>query len=300
MTGEPCEIGVLFADITASTRLYEEHGDEASLAAINACFRVLGHAVAENSGVVVRTLGDEVMATFASPADMVSAATAMQLSICALDPVCSEGGSSTKLAVRVGFHFGSAIEDHADFYGDTVNVAARMSSLARAGQIITTTQVRDLLPPGQRTNLRDLGPVRVKGKALPVDAVEVLWHDLRDVTVLDARPVATAAAHRGIKLWNAERAWIFDGERPAITLGREVSSDVVIDDLRASRNHATIERRHDRWILTDHSTNGTFVTFQDEGEIRLAREEMILYRPGIVSFGQPAGISGPALRFTFL
>jgi len=118
--------------------------------------------------------------------------------------------------------------------------------------------------------------------------------------VLDARPVVKAASHRRLKLWNDERSWVFDGERPTIALGREVASDVVLADLRASRHHATIERRQDKWILTDHSTNGTFVTFQDEREIRLTREEMILYRPGIVSFGQPAGISGPALHFTFV
>lgn len=72
----------------------------------------------------------------------------------------------------------------------------------------------------------------------------------------------------------------------------------MINHSGASRIHATIERRRDKWVLIDHSTNGTFVTFAGERELRLHREELILRGDGIISFGQSAGHGGAeSLRF---
>ena len=298
MTGPPCEIGVLFADVSGSTRLYETHGDETSLAAISSCFRLMTEAVVENGGSVVRTKGDEVMATFSDPAAMVTAAIEMQTRISSLAPIESPAGT-TKLAIRVGLHFGSAIENDHDYYGDSVNVAARMGTLARAGQIITTDHVKERLAEIGRHGMRDLGAIPVKGKAKPICAVEILWQDTTDVTIFNLRPAAVEVPRIGLKLRHDRQAWIFDAECTTIALGREATNDVVLGDQQASRRHATIERRHDKWILIDHSTNGTFVTFVGEREIPLNREEVILHRPGILSFGQRAGPSNRGIRFSF-
>jgi class 3 adenylate cyclase len=300
MTGAPCEIGVLFADVSGSVRLYETHGDEISLAAVNTCFRIMTEAVAENGGSVVRTKGDEVMATFENPAAMVAAAIAMQTRIDAMGPVESAAGA-TKLAIRCGLHLGSAIENDRDYYGDSVNVAARMVALARAGQIITTDTVKDHLPEDLgRNGMRDLGPISVKGRTQPVCAVEILWQGTTDVTVFNLRPPAPPAPRVGLKLRYEQQAWIFDADCTSIALGRGAMNDVVLCDQQASRRHATIERRLDKWILIDHSTNGTFVTFVGEREIPLNREEVILHRPGTLCFGQRAGPANPGIRFSFL
>jgi class 3 adenylate cyclase len=299
MTGPPCEIGVLFADVTGSVRLYETHGDETSLAAINTCFRLMTDAVNENGGSVVRTKGDEVMATFPSPDGMVAAAIAMQTGIDGLKPVESPGGT-TKLTIRVGLHFGAAIESDGDYYGDSVNVAARMETLARGGQIITTDTVRERLPEMERHGMRDLGAIPVKGRTQPVRAVEILWQDTTDVTVFNLRPPTPAVRRVGLKLRHERQAWIFDADCTSIALGREATNDIVLEDQQASRRHATIERRQDKWILIDHSTNGTFVTFVGEREMPLNREEIILHRPGVLCFGQRSGPANPGIRFSFL
>lgn len=299
MTGPPCEIGVLFADVTGSVRLYETHGDEASLAAISTCFRLMTDAVTENGGSVVRTKGDEVMATFPEPDGMIAAAIAMQTSIDALKPIESPGGT-TKLTIRVGMQFGSAIESDRDYYGNSVNVAARMGTLARAGQIITTDYVRDRLPDAQRRGMRDLGAIPVKGRTQPVCAVEILWQGTTDVTVFNLRPPAPPVPRVGLKLRHERQAWIFDADCTSIALGREATNDIVLEDQQASRRHATIERRQEKWILIDHSTNGTFVTFVGEREMPLNREEVILHRPGTLCFGQRSGPANPGIRFSFL
>jgi predicted component of type VI protein secretion system len=74
--------------------------------------------------------------------------------------------------------------------------------------------------------------------------------------------------------------------------------DVVISDPRASRTHAKIERRRDRFVLVDMSSNGTFVTFQGEAEFVLKREEVILRGSGQVAFGHAADAATELLRFS--
>jgi adenylate cyclase len=54
----------------------------------------------------------------------------------------------------------------------------------------------------------------------------------------------------------------------------------------ASRRHCTIERRKDKWVLKDHSTNGTFVTLEGDSELTLRREELVLRKHGWIAFGQ--------------
>src|SRR5258706_11404488 len=75
--------------------------------------------------------------------------------------------------------------------------------------------------------------------------------------------------------------------REPITLGRESSSDVVIADRKASREHARIELRRDKFVLVDVSSNGTFVTFHGESEMAVKREEVLLRGRGSISFGHP-------------
>ena len=69
------------------------------------------------------------------------------------------------------------------------------------------------------------------------------------------------------------------------------SVDLVIADPKASRNHARIEKRRDKFFLADQSTNGTFVTFTGEAELSLRREETMLRGTGRITFGHSAGES---------
>ena len=72
-----------------------------------------------------------------------------------------------------------------------------------------------------------------------------------------------------------------------MTFGRDLGNDVVVSNHRASRVHAIIEWRRDKFILADQSTNGTFVATEGAGETVLRREEMTLLGRGLVSFGGP-------------
>ena len=90
-----------------------------------------------------------------------------------------------------------------------------------------------------------------------------------------------------LKLRHGNKEITLDAAHPAATLGRDLGSEIVIGDPRASRSHGRIELRRDKFMLVDQSTNGTYVTFQGEGEFALKREETFLRNRGRISFGHP-------------
>jgi adenylate cyclase len=90
---------------------------------------------------------------------------------------------------------------------------------------------------------------------------------------------------------------VLDAERQAVALGRDATADVVIKERMASRAHGKIERRLDKFVLTDHSANGTYVTVEGDREIILRREEFTLRGHGWIAFGQPRASATDVLEF---
>jgi len=279
MKADPRNLCVLFADVAGSTRLYERLGDAEALHAVERCLNRVERVITVYEGRVVKTIGDEIMAVFDSAEAGMQAACDMQQRVEDLPPI-----SGVKLSIRVGFHFGPAIEDKKDVFGDTVNVAARMTALAKGGQIITTGEAIAELPPLLRQSSREIDAIAVKGKSGVVRVCEVLWQEGEDLTMKSAS-LAPAPPPLRLKLRHDNKVITLDTEHPAVTLGRDLSCDVVIRDPRSSRTHARVELRRDKFILTDQSTNGTFVTFQGEAEFVLKREETILRNRGRIVFG---------------
>jgi adenylate cyclase len=219
----------------------------------------------------------------------------MQHRITDLPPV-----SGVKLAIRVGFHFGPAIEENDDVFGDTVNTAARMVGLAQAGQIITTVETLSSLTLSVAPAVREIDALTVKGKAEDVRVCEVLWQDGADLTM---KAVSTAPQFVLARLFISYRdvEVTLDSMRGPLTLGRDIGNEVVIKDQRASRNHARIERRRDRFVLVDQSTNGTFLRIEGESEVILKREEITLRGNGTIGFGHSALEQGiDLMRFEVL
>ena len=273
------DLTVLFADVCGSTRLYEALGDAEALVTIGRCVSVISDACAGHGGRVVKTIGDEAMAVFASADKAAQAAAEMQAKIAEQPPV---GG--TRLAIRVGFHLGPAIEAaDGDVFGDSVNVAARMVGLAKREQIITSSQTALALAPWLRTRMRELDTLTVKGKTKDIGIFELMWQEGdEDQTAMASRWTPLPAR---IVLRHGTKELVLDDNATAITLGRDAGSDIVIDDKKASRLHARVERRRDKFIIIDQSSNGTFVTVDGEPEIMLRREELTLRGRGRVSFG---------------
>jgi adenylate cyclase len=281
---------VLFADVSGSTQLYEAAGDAAAAQAIALCIRAFSDATRLAGGQVVKEIGDEVMAIFPSPDAAAIAATRMHLAVEALAPV-----QGMRLGARIGFHTGPVVRRDNDLFGDTVGLAEGLAGQAAKGQVLTSEQTAALLSPVLKSCTRMLYSVELKGKAESVSLCELVWRQGPDITVTDevaSTILASVAGRLTLKLGGTEIL-----ADPPLGIGRDKDCEVVISGENASRQHCTIERRRDKFVLRDHSTNGTFVTVEGEAEFMLHREEYILRGHGWLSFGETRAPGAESLEY---
>jgi adenylate cyclase len=294
-TGEetllPSSYAVLFADVAGSTRLYDTVGDTAAMTAIGTCLEIFRDRTEATGGRVIKTIGDEVMSAFASADAAARTALQIQLRVDALEPV-----SGNKLGVRIGFHYGPAVQRGDDLFGDTVNLASRLADVASRGQIILSQDTTQRLAKGLRAACRPLYAIPVKGKTDDIAICELTWKASADATaMMPALGPSTGRARLSLHYRNREI--VLDDTRGTITIGRDQSSDVVVPERMASREHGRIEHRAGKFVLVDHSANGTYVTLQGDRELVLRREECVLHGRGVIALGQPRETASELLEF---
>ena len=287
MTTATKQFAILFADVSGSTRLYEKLGDQRALAAIESVLSELRKSIAFQRGRVVKTIGDEVMAAFETADVAMQAASDMQNRVAAIGPI-----DNVRLAIRVGFHFGPAIEEAGDFFGDAVNTAARMAGLAKGGQVITSGATVDALSPLLKASTREIDSTLVKGKQDEIRIFEVIWQDSDDLTALAARTSPASTHEPTLTLIYGEQVLKLGAARPSASLGREATNDLAVKDNMASRVHCKIEYRRREFFLVDQSTNGTYVKLGGDGEILLKREQLLLRGSGVISLGASSAAAG--------
>jgi len=289
---ETAERAILFADVTDSTRIYESLGDTKALAVIDRLLQRLAEDVARGAGSVVKNLGDGIVCVFAEADSAARVACDMQEAVAGHDPA-----ASGRLTIKAAFTYGPVVLSAGDVFGDTVNVCARLTSLANAEQILTNEQTLEALAPELRARCRKLFPIRVKGRFEEVTAYEVLWRADPDLT--EANIVRPRQAEMVLKLSYMGEAISVRRDAAAIRLGRDNANDMSVTSNYASRFHARIVPRGGHFMLADQSSNGTFV-LPDGGatEIVLRREEAILGERGWIGLGHTATRHGDhALRF---
>jgi class 3 adenylate cyclase len=286
MTATERQLAILFADLSGSTSLYERLGDREALAAVDSVVELLRSCVAARRGHVVKTIGDEVMAAFSDADAALQAAADMQHRIAALPPF-----GETRLAIRIGFHFGSVLEENADYFGDGVNTAARMAGLAKGGQIMTTAATAGTLSPDLRQGIRALAALAVKGKQAEVEVCEVLWQGGENVTMLAGGRQAPRV-ETVLRLSHGGRETLLDANRPSIQIGRDPALGIALEDRMASRLHGRIERRGDRFQYVDLSTNGSYLTLEGDAETVVRRDQLTLRGRGRIAFGHSAADPG--------
>ena len=281
-TGLPCTI--LFVDVCGSTQLYETLGNARAQAIIAKTLAILSQAATRHLGTIIKTIGDEVMCTFSTARDAALAAVEMQRSVKHAAALEQMGVKS--MAVRVGFHSGPVISHAADVFGDTVNVAARVVAHAKPGQILVAKQTVRKLPREVAASMRFVGSTPVKGKKELVELYELIWERenltlVQDVAAIEARPETV----RLTATFGSTTLELGSG-RPVLHMGRGPENEFVIPDPLASRVHARIEFRRDRFLLIDQSLNGTYVQMQGAVETVLRRDEIVLDSSGLISLGK--------------
>lgn len=282
------EQAVLFADLGESTRLYERLGDARAHEVAAGCLRELEEVVKQFGGHIVKHIGDEVMCTFPQPDAAVEAACEMQGSV-------AGPAAQQDLTIHVGLHWGRVLPDRGDVFGDAVNLAARMVSLARPGQILTTRATVDALSAEIRGKTRWVDRRTVKGKRDEIDVYEVVWQEVGLTAVIS---VATRSRGPALRVTTPDAELRGGDRKQSITIGRAEANDVVIEGSQVSRWHARIEQRGEKWVLCDLSTNGTLIEPDGGERVLVHREELLLPRTGRLGVG-PAEFAEEVLPVRF-
>ncbi|HEY7786238.1 MAG TPA: DUF5939 domain-containing protein [Pyrinomonadaceae bacterium] len=142
--GEQISVGtltVLFTDLRNSTQLYRQIGDATAFGRVLGHFDILKRAIAEEDGAIVKTIGDAVMAVFRQPAG------ALRAMLKAQEELSSPAAGREPLTLKAGMHVGPCIavtlNDRLDYFGSTVNLAARLEALSTGSDVIISRAVFD-------------------------------------------------------------------------------------------------------------------------------------------------------------
>jgi adenylate cyclase len=299
--GQDQQVAIVFADVVGSTQLYENLGDERARETVQACLDVMKRSTDDYGGTVIKTMGDEVMSTFPSADDAMNAASQMQQRITNNPDIA--GGQV--VSIRIGCHFGPVVVQDKDIFGAAVHTANRMTSQAKAGQILTTAVTVEQLSGEWKGLVRQIDVAAVRGRSDEVAVFEVLWQPEEATSMLPAVDVGGGPRRsekpRRLQLsYRDARVLIAPDARSNATIGRADENDLVVKGNLISRIHARVELVRNRFILVDQSTNGTFIQRDDGEEIYVRRDSAELTGSGIISLGRVAARGAPlAIEYSF-
>lgn len=277
-------VAILFADISGSTALYDKFGNERALQLVTSTLNILTREMAMRRGTLIKTIGDEIMCIFPDATTAFEAACAMQQAVEEQRP-----GGEQPIYVRIGLHYGEVILEGGDAYGDTVNVAARVTAITRARQIMTTQAVVDSLPERYRIQTRSVMRTGFRGKAETTSVFQVSWEredTTRTRVGMSAFRKPTGSRNELVLRYHQQVITLSE-QLKSIVLGRGDDCDLMIRNNLASRQHARIEYNFGKFLLIDHSVNGTYIRFSDNQVIQLSHQQIVLHGAGTISLGQP-------------
>lgn len=296
--GKDIELAILFADVVGSTRIYEVMGDLKARDMVLTCVDIMRSATEQHHGTVIKTIGDEIMATFPTADDALNAASHMQHDIRARAELKVEG---VPIAIRIGGHFGPVVLENRDIFGAAVHTANRMTSQAKAGQIMVTGAMAQRLAPEWRSAVRQIDVAMLKGKSIEDELYEVLWQKEDATSMLPTLSIGSAREKQGarrLRLRFQGQELVLDERRSNVAIGRAEENDVVIKGNLISRLHARIEYSRNKFLLIDQSTNGTFVTNREGEESFVRRDSLQLKGEGMIGLGRTPETNSPqTVRF---
>ena len=270
---------ILFTDIVGSSKLYSKHGNAKAKALIDSAIDKIKSLVNQHAGETVKTIGDEVMAQFSAVDQAFACAKQCHINLLTL-----------QLELRTGLCFGETILDQQDVFGDTVNNAAFYTKHANAGQILTdqyTLQQASTLVQSS-SDLFDSLPI--KGRQDNSKIFRFNWEDQTHIfsttQLIPAEPVKGGNEESKLRLDYKEFSVIVSPSSPRYSIGRDFESvDLHVPNRNASRNHCSIFFRRGKFVLKDHSTNGTYLSIYGRDPIFLRNETAPLTDSGKFSLG---------------
>jgi len=277
------EVAILFADVVGSTQLYDKFGDTKASETVAACLDVMKDATHQFNGTVIKTIGDEVMATFAEVDDAMSASIMMQTQITADNK--KEG--RIPVSIRIGCHFGPVVQEQNDIFGAAVHTANRMTSQAKARQVVISGETVKKMSDTFKEQTRQIDVASVRGKIDEVALFELLWNPDEATSMLptigweDKQKNAST-----VELTFRDQSIEVSDQCKSVNLGRADDNDLVIKGNLISRIHAKVEMRRGKIMLIDQSTNGTFLQNVQGEESFVRRDSVELHGEGTIGLGR--------------
>jgi len=290
--GKDIELAILFADVVGSTHIYEVMGDARARDMILMCVDIMRSATELHEGTVIKTIGDEIMATFPTADEALNAASQMQHEIRSHAELKVDG---QPINIRIGCHFGPVVLENRDIFGAAVHTANRMTSQAKAGQIMISGSMTQRLAPEWRSSVRQIDVTMLKGKSNEDELFEVLWQKEDATSMLPSLALGgmQKKQKQRLRLHYQGTELLLSDTRPGINIGRAEENDLVIKGNLISRLHARIEFTRNKFMLIDQSTNGTFVLSQSGEESFVRRDSVQLKGEGLIGFGKSPDASSP-------
>lgn len=276
--GASMDATILFADICDSVRLFDTLGNERAHQLALGSLQTMSNIVTACDGRVWRTLGDGILCTFPHPDQAFRAGTAIQ-----------DKHRSGPISVKVGFSHGSLIEEGGELFGDAANLAARITALARPGEVLLSEEAAGALSGPYRDTAEMLISTLVKGKRKPVK----IFRAVEKTDLQATQQISLEVSHSSVTKVRTLVITAADGQEirltpdsNAVVIGRAAGCELFADSPLASRRHAIIEPRGEKYLLTDISTNGTFIHFNGEEISVLNRDAMRLRGRGVIGIGE--------------
>jgi len=276
------EVAILFADVVGSTQLYDKFGDTKASETVAHCLDIMKDSTHQFNGTVIKTIGDEVMATFPTVDDAMGAAGQMQKRI-------SLGVDDMNVSIRIGCHFGPVVQEQNDIFGAAVHTANRMTSQAKSKQVIISGTSVDQMSEEWRAQTRQIDVATVRGRVDEVALFELLWQPDEATSMLPTIDwESRSTGPTKLVLSFRDNSVTVDETRKNINMGRADENDLVVKGNLISRIHARVEMRRGKFLLIDQSTNGTFLENAQGEEIFVRRDSSELSKEGIIGLGRAA------------
>jgi len=292
------EVAILFADVVGSTQLYDEFGDTKASETVAICLDVMKDSTRQFNGTVIKTIGDEVMATFPTVDEAMGAASKMQTQLSGEE---SSDINDIPVSIRIGCHFGPVVHEKNDIFGAAVHTANRMTSQAKARQIVISGATVEQMSPAVRKQTRQIDLATVRGRLDEVALFELVWAPDEATSVVPTieweDKVNRSAS---LTLQFHDSSVVIDEFKKSVNLGRADDNDLVIKGNLISRIHARVEMRRGKFVLIDQSTNGTFLKKDNGEEVFVRRDSTELQGSGIIGLGKVASAGTPlAIHFSY-
>jgi adenylate cyclase len=277
------EVAIVFADVVGSTQLYDKFGDTKASETVALCLDVMKDATHQYNGTVIKTIGDEVMSTFPTVEEAMGAAVMMQARISA----DTKQEDRITVSIRIGCHYGPVVQEQNDIFGAAVHTANRMTSQAKARQIVISGGTVEHMSPELKRQTRQIDVATVRGKLDEVALYEFLWNPEEATSMLPTIEWENQERKASkLELSFRDQTIEVTDRRKNVIMGRAEDNDLVVKGNLISRIHAKVEMRRGKFMLVDQSTNGTFVLNLLGEETFVRRDSMEINGEGTIGLGR--------------